>query len=238
MLDKPHHPHGVMLWLQIFIAAFLLMFGVFMIVAGLDSSALPVLVVVALFFFALGGFTLLNMISFRSQHVTLREDGISFRLVPLNATFVFPWNLKTASLPWNAVRALDIKLRSLGGGQRVYVLRTSAGDFAFYWPQWPEAEQIGQEIVRRSGATTSTEDMEAPAVTSTSGSPARLSSQERFLRGCGTTMLVLSGILIILCIVGLFGAEDEKRWTFVKALFFLSFGLAAAQGLRRYRKIR
>ena len=238
MLDKPHRPRGVMLWIQIFIAGFFLLFGAFIILACVGSPALPACVLSSLFFFAIGGFTLINLIGFRSQHVTLREDGISFRLAPLNTNFVFPWKLKSASLPWKDVRALDVKLRSLAGGQRVYVLRTTAGDVAYFWPQWPDAEQIAGEIVRRSGAATSTEDMEAPPVVSPSGEITKLSTQERFMRGCGTATLILSVVLGLLCVIAIFGAKGEDRWSIAKALLFLVLAAGAAQGLRRYRKIR
>lgn len=229
-----------MLWIQVFTVVFFLGFGSFIILAGATSSAFGACVLASLFFFAIGSFFLLNLIGFRSQHLTLREDGISFRLPPLGNNTVFPWKLRRENLPWNAVRALDVKLRNLGGDQQVYVMRTTVGDVVFFWPQWPNAHAIAEEIIKRSAAATSTEDMNLPpvpdplhpekAVQSTAG--------ERFMRGFGTAMLMIAAILGALCVFALFGAKPEDRWNIGKALLFLSFTAAGAQGLRHYRRIK
>jgi len=229
-----------MLWLQIFCAGFFFLFGTFIIVACSGSSALPACVLAALFFYALFALTALSLIGFRSQYVTLREDGVSFRLAPLSTNVVFPWKLKTASVPWNEVRALDIKLRNLSGPQRVYVLRTSAGDVAYYWPQWPDADAIAQEIITRSGATTSTEDMDAPPVAQTSGEAVvpTLTTQERLLRSFGTVMLVIFGLMGLLTVIALFGSRPDHRWDIAKVFLFILIGAPIAYRLRRYRRIR
>ena len=235
-----YHPRGVMLWLQVFIVVFFFGFGLFVIFAGLGSSAAAVCVLIALFLFALGLFFLLNLIGFRSQHLTLRDDGISFCLAPLGNNLVMPWKLQSEDLPWSSVRALDVKLRNLGSPQRVYVLRTTAGDVTFSWPQWPNAEAIAQEIIRRSGASTSTEDMDLPPVPDPNQprAPAQSSAGERFMRGFGTVMLIISAILALLCVIALFGAKPEDRWSIAIAFLFLGIAAATAQGLRRYRRIR
>jgi hypothetical protein len=239
MLGKPHHPHGVMFWLQVFIAGFFLIFGLFIMVAGVGSSAFPILVLVALFFFALGGFVTLNLIGFRSQFITLRQHGISFRLAPLGNNVVFPWKLKSGELPWSEIRAVDVKLRNLGGPQRVYILRTSAGDVAYFHPQWPEADQITQEILQRSGAATSTEDMESEPRPGLPGSPPpRLSLQERTLRIFGTVMLVLFLLIGLLGIVAIAGSKSDQRWDIAKVFLFILIGAPIAYRLRRYRRIR
>jgi hypothetical protein len=94
-----------MLWLQIFIGGFFVVFGLFVLVLGLASSAAIVLVWVALFFFALATFVIVNMLGFRSQFVILRDDGISFRLAPIGNVLVLPWKLRSGDVPWSGVRA-------------------------------------------------------------------------------------------------------------------------------------
>lgn len=229
-----------MLWLQVLCAGFFFLFGTFIVAACYGSSTFPACVLAALFFYALFAFTTVNMIGFRSQHVTLREDGISYRLAPPTTNFVFPWKLKTASLQWNEVRALDIKLRNLNGPQRVYVLRTTAGDVAFFWPQWPDADAIAQEIITRSGVTTSTEDMNAPPVAQTSdeGGVPSLTTQERLLRGCGTVMLVIFLLMAVLTVFALLGSKSDQRWEITKVFLFILIGAPIAYRLRRYRRIR
>lgn len=240
MTGVPCRPRGVMLWLQVFIVTFFFFFGAFVVLAGLGSSAAVVCALIGLFFLALGSFFLLNLIGFRSQHVTLRDDGISFRLAPLGNNFVLPWKLRSESLPWNEVRALDVKLRNLSGPQKVYVLRTTAGDVTFFWPQWPNADAIAQEIIRRSGATTSSEDMDLPPVVDPSHPEALIKSStgERLMRSFGTAMLVVSAVLAFLCLIAIFGAKPEDRWSIGRAFIFLAIAAATAQGLRRYRRIR
>ena len=228
-----------MLWLQVFCAAFFWVFGIFIILAGAGSSALPALVLVALFFFALGTFVTLNLIGFRSQHVTLREQGISFKLAPLGNNVVFPWKLKSGELPWSDIRAVDIKLRNLGGPQRVYVLRTSAGDVTYFYPQWPDADAITQEIIQRSGASTSTEDMDAPPEPVSSGSAVpQPTFQERALRLFGTVMLVFFVLIGLLAVVAMFGSSGDQRWDIAKVFLFILIGAPIAYRLRRYRRIR
>jgi hypothetical protein len=61
-----YQPRGPMLWLQIFIGGFFVVFGIFILVLGLASSAATVLVWLALFFFALATFVIVNMLGFRS----------------------------------------------------------------------------------------------------------------------------------------------------------------------------
>jgi hypothetical protein len=39
-------------------------------------------------------------------------------------------------------------------------------------------------------------------------------------------------------VIALFGAKPEDRWNIGKALFFLGIATVAAQGMRRYRRIR
>ena len=227
-----------MLWIQIFVAAFFFLFGLFILIAGLGSSAAAASVLVALFFFALAGFFLINLLGFRSQYLKLREDGISFRLPPLGTNFVLPWKLRTCELPWNGVRALDLKLRNLGGPQRVYVLRTSTGDVCFFWPQWPNAEALAREIVRHSGAFSSTEDMDRPPAAVPNQPPVSVTRGERFMRGFGTAMLIITGVLGLLCLIAILGAKPENRWEIGKVLIFLAIAAGTAQGMRRYRRIR
>src|SRR6266852_2670700 len=93
-----HRPRGVMLWIQIFVVAFFFIFGTLVMFAGLGSSAAAAGVLIAISFFALALFFLVNLIGFRSQHLTLRDDGISFRLAPLGNNFVLPWKLQRANL--------------------------------------------------------------------------------------------------------------------------------------------
>ncbi len=229
-----------MFWLQVVIVAFFFGFAGIILIAGFNSSTGPALALVSLFFLALGSLFLVNLIGFGSQHVTLRNDTISFCLAPLGNNFVFPWLLRRETLRWNEVRAVDVKTRNLGGPQKVYVLRTTKGDVAFFWPQWPDAETIAQEIVRRSGATTSAEDMEQPAVpdpSNSSGAPA-VSTSEKMMRGCGTVTMILCAIMALLCVIALFGAEPEKRGSIARVFLFLAIAAAVGQGLRRYRKIR
>lgn len=238
MLDKPHHPRGAMLWLQVFCAGFFWMFGIFVILACAGSPALPACVLAALFFLGLGAFVTLNLVGFRSQHITLREQGISFRLAPLGNNFVFPWKLKSGELPWPGIRAVDVKLRNLGGPQRVYVLRTTVGDVAYFWPQWPDADAIAQEIIQRSGATTSTEDMEAEPAAKPGSPAAQLSNSERALRLTGTVMLVLFVLMGLLGVVGILGARGDQRWDMAKVFLFVLIGAPIAYRLRKYRRIR
>ncbi len=228
-----------MFWLQVFVVAFFLGFGLLMLL-GVGSSAAAICVLIALFFFALGSFFLLNLIGFRSQHVTVRDGGISFALPALGRNTVLPWTLQRHQLPWNSVRAVDVKLRNLGGEQRVYVLRTTAGDFVFFWPQWPNADEICQEIIRRSGAGTSTEDMAAPPVADPlrPDAPIPASRGERFMRGCGLALLILITILVVLCGIALIGAKPDDRINIAKAMLFLGLGAAGADQMRRYRRIR
>lgn len=235
-----YRPRGLTLWLQVFVVVFFFLFGIFVSFAGVGSSAAAVCVLLGLFFFALGSFVLCNLIGFRSQHVTLREDGISFRLAPLDRSLVMPWKLQNGSLPWRAVRALDVKLRNLVGPQKVYVLRTTIGDVTFFWPQWPNAEAIAQEIIRRSGASTSIEDMDLPPVVNPNQPrpPVTPSAGERFRRGFGTVMLIVSAILALLCLIAMFGAKPEDRWSIGRAFIFLGIAATVAQGLRHYRRIR
>lgn len=229
-----------MLWIQVFIVAFFFGFGCLVILAGAGSKDMAAVVLASLFFFAIGSFCLLNLLGFRSQHLTLREDGISFRLPPLGTNTVFPWKLRRENLPWNGVRALDVKLRNLGGDQKVYVMRTTGGDVVFFWPQWPNADAIADEIIKRSAAATSIEDMNLPPVPDPLHPERAVQSStgERFMRGFGTFILIIAAILAALCIFALFGAKPEDRWNIGKALLFLSFAAAGAQGLRRYRRIR
>lgn len=227
-----------MLWLQIFIGGFLVVFGLFVLVLGLASSAAIVLVWVALFFFALAAFVIVNMLGFRSQFVIFRDDGISFRLAPIGNVLVLPWKLCTGDVPWSGVRSVDVKLRNLGGAQRIYVLRTTAGDVAFFWPQWRNAEAIAQEIIRRSGATTGTEDMNLPAAVGPNQPPIPLSAGERFMRGFGTAMLIVSAVLGLLCVIAILGSKAEDHWSIGKAFIFLGIAAVIAQGMRRYRRIR
>lgn len=229
-----------MLWIQVATVVFFFGFGAFIVLAGAGSSDFAACVLAALFFFAIAAFFLLNLIGFASQHVTLREDGIAFRLPPLGNNTVFPWKLRRGNLPWNGVRALDVKLRNLAGGQKVYVMRTTVGDVVFFWPQWTNADAIADEIIRRSGAGTSTEDMDLPPVPDPlhPEKGVQSSTGERFMRGCGTVTLIISVILAVLCVIALFGAKPEDRWNIGKAFLFLSFAAAAAQGMRRYRRIR
>src|SRR5262249_39779583 len=126
-----YRPRGLMLWIQIVIGAFFIFFGLFVLILGLNSNAAAVLCLVALFFFALAAFIITGMMGFRSQFVEMRDDGMSFRLAPLETVFVFPWKLRSGNVPWNGVRAVDLKLRNLAGPQRIYVLRTSAGEHTF-----------------------------------------------------------------------------------------------------------
>ena len=235
-----HRPRGVMLWIQIFVVAFFFIFGTFVIFAGRGSNAAAACVLVAIFFFALALFFLVNLIGFRSQHLTLCDDGISFRLALLANNFVLPWKLQSGNLPWHSVHALDVKLRNLGSPQKVYVLRTTAGDVTFFWPQWPNADAIAQEIIRRSGATTSTENMDLPPLPDARHPEAAVqpSTGERFMRGFATVMLIISAILALLCVIALFGAKPEDRWNIARAFLFLGIAAMVAQRLRHYRQIR
>ena len=229
-----------MLWLQIFVGAFFVVFGVVIAIAGLGSSAAAICLLVALFFFALAAFVLGNMLGFRSQHVTLRDDGISFRLAPIGNVFAMPWKLQNGDVPWSGVRALDVKVRNLGGPQRVYVLRTTAGDVSFFWPQWPNAEAIAREIIRRSGATTGTEDMDLPPTVDENHQQAVVPATrgERFMRGFGTAILIICAVLALLCLVAIFGAKPEDRWSISRVFLFLGIAAVTALGMRRYRRIR
>ena len=227
-----------MLWLQIFIGGFFVVFGIFILVLGLASSAATVLVWLALFFFALATFVIVNMLGFRSQFVTLRDDGISFRLAPIGNVLVLPWKLRSGDVPWSGVRALEVKLRNLGGAQRIYVLRTTGGDVSFFWPQWRNAEAIAQEIIRRSGATSSTEDMDLPLAIDPNQPPVPLSAGERLMRGFGTVMLIISAVFALLCIIAILGAKPKDRWSIGRAFIFLGIAAVTAEGMRRYRRIR
>jgi hypothetical protein len=179
------------------------------------------------------------MFGFRPQHVTLR-DGMSFRLAPIGNVFVMPWKLQNGNVPWSGVRALDVKLRNLSGPQRIYVMRTTAGDVSFFWPQCPNAEAIAQEIIRRSGATAGTEDMDQPPVVDPNHPQAAVlaTTGERFMRGFGTVMLIISAVLALLCLIAILGAKPEDRWSIGRAFIFLGIAAATAQGMRRYRRIR
>jgi len=235
-----YRPRGLMLWLQIVIGTFFVLFGLFVLVLGLNSSAAAVLCLVALSFFGLAAFIFTGLMGFTSQFILMRDDGISFRLAPINAVFVFPWKLRSGDVPWNGVRAVDLKLRNTAGPQRIYVLRTSAGDHVFSWPQWPNADAIAQEIARRSGATISSEDMEQPAAVDPSHpeSVQPVSRGERWMRGFGTVIVIVSAILGVICIIGIVGAKPEDRWEIGKAVFFLLIAATTGEGLRRYRRIR
>jgi hypothetical protein len=81
-----------MLWLQIFIGGFFVVFGLFVLVFALASSA--AIVFVALFSFALAAWVIVNMLGFRSQFVIFCNDGISFRLAPTGNVLVLPWKLR------------------------------------------------------------------------------------------------------------------------------------------------
>jgi hypothetical protein len=188
----------------------------------------------------LAAFVIVNMLGFRSQFVILRDDGISFRLAPVGNILVLPWKLRSGDVPWSGVRAVDVKLRSLGGTQRIYVLRTTAGDVAFFWPQWRNAEAIAREIIRRSGATSSIEDMNLPAAVDPSHPqvPVPVTAGERFTRGCGTVMLIISAVLALLCLLAILGAKPENRWSIGRAFIFLGIAAFTAEGMRRYRRIR
>ena len=227
-----------MLWLQVFCAGFFWVFGFFVIVAGQGSPALPALVLVALFFFALGAFVTLNLAGFRSQHITLREQDISFRLAPLGNNFVFPWKLKSGQLPWSGIRAVDVKLRNLGGPQRVYVLRTTAGDVVFFWPQWPDADAIAQEIIQRSGATASSENMDVEPAREPGSASAKLSFSERALRLTGTLLLVFFVVIGLLGVVAMVWSRGDQRWDIAKVFLFILIGAPMAYRLRKYRRIR
>lgn len=240
-----YRQRGLFLWLQVFgVVFFFFLFGVFIILAiilaGAGPSAAAVCVPLGLFSFAFDIFILCNLIWFRSQYATLRDDGISFRLAPLDRIFVMPWKLQSGSLPWSGVRALDVKLRSVVRAQHVYVLRTTAGDITFFWPQWPNAEAIAQDIIRRSGASTSTEDMELAPVVDPNQPHVNVATSigERFMRGFGTVMLIIIALLGVLGLFAFFGAKPEDRWDIGKVFIFLAIVASVAQGLRRYRRIR
>jgi hypothetical protein len=237
-----YRPCGLMLWIQIILGGFFILFGLFILILGLNSSAAAVPCLVALFFFALAAFVITGMMGFRSQFVEMRDDRISFRLAPLETIFVFPWKLRSGDVPWSGVRAVDLKLRNLAGPQRIYVLRTSAGQHTFAWPQWPNADAIAQEIVRRSGATTSSEDMvqpqPAPIDPNNPQALPSVSRGERWMRGFGTAIVIISVVLGVLCVIGIFGAKPEDRWEIGKAAFFLLIAATTGEGLRRYRRIR
>jgi hypothetical protein len=149
----------------------------------------------------------------------------------------YPGNFEVAT-SLGAACALDVKLRNLGGSQRIYVLRTTAGDAAFVWPQWRNAEAIAQEIIRRSGATSSTEDINLPAAADPDQPPIPLSAGERFMRGFGTAMLIVSAVLGLLCVIAILGSKPEDRRSIGRAFIFLGIAAVTAQGMRRYRRIR
>jgi hypothetical protein len=238
--DTAYHPRGLTLWFQVFLVSFFFLFGGFVIIAAVGSSAVSICVLLGGVFFALAIFFLLNLIGFRSQYLMFRTDGISFRLPSLNQTLLMPWKLQSKSLPWSAIHALDVKLQNLGGSQKAYVLRTSMGDVRFSWPQWPDAEQIAAEILTRSAAPTSVEDMDLPPALDPTQPQMTvpISLGERLMRRFGTVLLIISSLLALICLIALFSARPDDRWAIAKALFFLGMAMTVARGLRRYRRIR
>jgi hypothetical protein len=237
-----HRPRAITVLIIGLVVAFFFGFALVLVILsiGYPASRVPCLLV-ALFFLAFGAFFFLLFRGLTMQRLSLSEDGISFLLAPLGKNLVLPGTLRNVSIPWSEVRAVDVKSRDLGGPQRIYIPRTSAGDFVFVWPQWPDADAIAAEIIRRSGAVTSKEDMEAPAGLRPLDSepvPINLSRGERLMRGAGLIMLIVIAIFGALLLVVLFGVKEDERGRIFRAFLYLSIAGAGAQAMRKYRRIR
>ena len=68
--------------------------------------------------------------------------------------------------------------------------------------------------------------------------PVPATTGERFMRGFGTVMLIISAVLALLCLIAILGAKPENRWSIGRAFIFLGIAAFTAQGMRRYRRIR
>ena len=222
--------------LQVFIIAFLLLFSGSLVVGAVfgNHPAAALLALVGSGMSGLGILPLLNWIGFRSQHVTFRPQGLAFRLPPPNISFLYPWRLKEESVPWSDIRAAHTKLRR-SMNSVVHVVRTSGADVVFTTPQWQHADDIVAELQRRSGCTTSFEDIEAPAATNAAEAT---TLGERLMRGAGTVLLVSIILLDAFCLWALFFGEPQDRVAMVKGLLILSFAILPALSMRRYRRIR
>jgi len=234
-----YYPHGAMVLVFVIPLVLFLPLGLLMLGLGMAGKGDSVTMAFGIFFLLFSTVVLLMLMGYRSQYLRIGEDGLSIRLPPLGNKTVFPWALRNLTIRWSDVRAVDVKGRELGGRQRVYVLRTNAGDYVYFWPQWPDANIVTEEILRRSNATTSFQDMNHPAdLDPANPNAAKSSGGERFLRGCGLVMTIALGVMAGCAVLVLIFGTPEDRWGAGKALLFVMLGLAAAHGLRRYRTIR
>lgn len=101
-------------------------------------------------------FLLLTAIGSRRLHVTLSDDGVAFTLPRPGNTTLMPWMLLSAKVKWNEIRAIDVRERNVIINKVCYILRTASGDAFFFAPSWRDAEQLAEEIMRRSGRAPAT----------------------------------------------------------------------------------
>lgn len=194
-------------------------------------------------------FLLLTAIGSRRLHVTLSDDGVAFTLPRPGNTTLMPWMLLSAKVKWNEIRAIDVRERNVIINKVCYILRTASGDAFFFAPSWRDAEQLAEEIMRRSGARTSYEDLLVPVevaatTDSNSSGPVHNASSvkpslaEKAAHVLGYVLAVVVGVSALFLLIAAFVCEPGERGTVWFALFMLWLPAQGAAALISFRRMR
>ncbi|MGV8922725.1 MAG: hypothetical protein ACOH1L_05200 [Thermomonas sp.] len=122
----------------------------------------------------------------------------------------------------------------------VLILRTTAGDAFFFAPNWRNAGLLAEEIVQRSGSTTSYQDLLEvqeidPSIAVASSRP---SLAEKTAHVLGGILAVVVGILALLLLIAAYVEGPEGRNNLWLALFLLWIPAAGAAALMKFRRMR
>ncbi|MEO8459500.1 MAG: hypothetical protein ABI451_03135 [Dokdonella sp.] len=240
-----HRPR-MYFWVQI--ALVVVLFGVAAVVIYAAGFDWPWVSLTGALNGLLAVFVLLTAIGSRRLHITLSGDGVEFTLPRPGNTTLMPWMLLSAKVRWSEIRAIDVRERNVVMNKVCYILRTAHGDAFFFAPSWRHAEQLADEIVRRSGASTSYEDLLAPAEATTGdansndpardATPAKPSLAEKAARVLGYVLAVFVGIAALFLVIAAFVCEPGERGGIWFALCLLWLPGQGAQALISFRRMR
>ena len=185
-------------------------------------------------------FLLLTAIGSRRLHVTVSDEGVEFTLPRPGNVTLMPWMLLTAKVRWNEIHAVDLRERNVIINKLCYILRTTAGDAFFFAPSWSDAEQLAEEIVQRSGCTTSYDDLLADTHSDPSrpSGKAKTSIAEKAAHVLGVLLAVAVGLAALLLLIAAFVGGPEGRSGIWFALFVLWIPAMGACALMSFRRMR
>ncbi|MCA9234572.1 MAG: hypothetical protein KDA44_03845 [Planctomycetales bacterium] len=172
--------------------------------------------------------------------VTVGDEVVDVSLPRAGSTPWFPWLVRSAQIPWSAVRGIDVQSRgnpyAPGGIERLTFLRTDDGDYYLNSIWFPRFDELLAELTRRGGAEITETDLDAPPPLTATGQRPPLNGAELAARGCGWSFIVIAVLVALGAgLVAIFGEPDERS-NALKALVITAVALPAARMLLRYRQ--